>query len=59
MKKKTNNDEKKKVLMYVYKKGNFVYAEYSVKTTTKEHLAVMGLLQTIVENTKGSGKWIH
>ena len=57
--KKKNNDEDKKILMYVYKKGDFVYAEYSVKTTAREHLAVIGLLQTIIEQTKGKGKWIH
>ena len=57
--KKKKNDENKKILMYVYKQGDFVYAEYSVKTTSREHLAVLGLLQTIIEQTKGIGKWIN
>lgn len=57
--KKKKNDENKKILMYVYKQGDFVYAEYSVKTTSREHLAVLGLLQTIIEQTKGAGKWIN
>lgn len=57
--KKKKNDENKKILMYVYKQGDFVYAEYSVKTTSREHLAVLGLLQTIIEQTKGTGKWIN
>ena len=57
--KKKKNDENKKILMYVYKQGDFVYAEYSVKTTSREHLAVIGLLQTIIEQTKVTGKWIN
>ena len=57
--KKPKHDENKKILMYVYKQGDFVYAEYSVKTTSREHLAVLGLLQTIIEQTKGTGKWIN
>ena len=57
--KKKKNDENKKILMYVYKQGDFLYAEFSVKTTSREHLAVLGLLQTIIEQTKGTGKWIN
>ena len=55
--KKKKNDENKKILMYVYKQGDFLYAEFSVKTTSREHLAVLGLLQTMIEQT--TGKWIN
>ena len=52
--------KKRKPLMRIYKEGNFVYAEYDLKITPKEHLAVLGLLQTVIETTKqGTGKWLH
>ena len=56
---KKNKTDQKKILMYVYKKGNFVYAEYSNKTTEKEHLAVLGIMQMVIEQMKGSGKCLH